>query len=149
MSQEAEALEDLRIQIANIVERVRPLLPTRFGRYKMTFMGRVPGNPGSDVLVSEDDYSGLTEVLTRRFGADPEPCTWTQYDQDGEVWEPSCPGDSFALNEGSPLSNGMKFCCYCGHPLVQEPWRPDEDDDDLTDVQADAQTLSGVYGPEE
>ena len=41
-------------------------------------------------------------------------CAWTQ-DSDGD-WDTAC-GNRFAINEGLPSENDMRFCCYCGNPL--------------------------------
>lgn len=47
-----------------------------------------------------------------------ETCTWfnefatDRYDTD-------C-GSSFTLNDGTPSDNRMKFCCFCGKPIVEE-----------------------------
>tara|TARA_R110000868_G_scaffold199913_3_gene447048 strand:+ start:475 stop:651 length:177 start_codon:yes stop_codon:yes gene_type:complete len=51
-------------------------------------------------------------------------CIWAEAG-DG-VWHPEC-GGAFILNDGTPEENGMKFCCYCGSPLVQQ-LKTDEDD---------------------
>ena len=42
-------------------------------------------------------------------------CIWT-YDEDQEVWETSC-GDGFCLNEGSPITNKINFCPFCGEKV--------------------------------
>ena len=42
-------------------------------------------------------------------------CKWKQ-DDDG-VYDSSC-GHKWQFIEGGPRENGMKFCCYCGKPLV-------------------------------
>ena len=43
-------------------------------------------------------------------------CDWT-IDDDG-VYATEC-GHAFALDSGTPLENGMKFCAYCGG-ILQE-----------------------------
>ena len=57
--------------------------------------------------------------------------TWRQLDyEDGDTWECSgCGGMS--VWEDSPEENDLKFCTYCGHPVVFEPYEdpPDEDDE--------------------
>ncbi len=55
-------------------------------------------------------------------------CEWTQDGSDYIGWETSC-GGIFVLNEGSPLQNDMKFCCYCGRPLVEKPYDEEENHD--------------------
>ena len=44
-------------------------------------------------------------------------CNWNQYDDEYSSYETDC-GQSFVLNEGTPGDNGLKFCCYCGKPLI-------------------------------
>jgi hypothetical protein len=48
-----------------------------------------------------------------------ETCVWAQ-DDDG-IWLTDCE-NAFTLNDGAPSENDMKFCCYCGKPLKEEPW---------------------------
>ena len=48
----------------------------------------------------------------------PENCVWTE-DTDEGYWQPSCGADPFVLNDGGPVTNKLKFCCYCGRPLVE------------------------------
>jgi hypothetical protein len=48
----------------------------------------------------------------------PKTCEWKQ-DENGAWWT-DC-GNGFEFNnEGSPKDNKMKFCCYCGKPLIQK-----------------------------
>ena len=44
-------------------------------------------------------------------------CIWKE-DMNG-IWETTC-RDEFVLNDGSPLENKMKFCCYCGARLKEK-----------------------------
>lgn len=57
-------------------------------------------------------------------------CNWHEEYDDG-TWQTDCRGD-FTIIEGTPEENRMKFCCYCGKPLVGHPYveeyDPDEDD---------------------
>jgi hypothetical protein len=53
-------------------------------------------------------------------------CVWHQWDEDGETWQPSCAGPSFAFDEGGPEDNGFKFFPYCSPPLSEEPWQAEE-----------------------
>ena len=48
-----------------------------------------------------------------------ETCSWSQ-DEDGN-WTTGC-GGMFIVTEGTPLENGMKFCCYCGKALGEVLW---------------------------
>lgn len=46
-----------------------------------------------------------------------EQCAWIE-DSDG-VWETEC-GEAFYFDtEGPPSSHRMKFCTFCGKPLVE------------------------------
>jgi len=48
-------------------------------------------------------------------------CRWTVHDDfEADYFETSC-GQAFTFLEGTPLENGMRFCCYCGKPLEGEP----------------------------
>lgn len=144
-------------------------------RFSQTYADGDGAALGREVLHLRSEILGLVN---------PEPCVWTQPDEEGEVWESSCPGPAFYFEEGGPKANGFAFCPYCGHLLTEEPWEepplcgcghredrhgtsvfdgnpycfedcpclgydPGPPDDNLTDVEADAQTLEGVYGPEE
>ena len=53
-------------------------------------------------------------------------CEW-QADIDG-VWSTSC-GKDFVLNDGGPIENEMRFCCYCGLSLDELPYEEPEDDE--------------------
>ena len=46
-------------------------------------------------------------------------CLWTP-DEGWEYgcWSTAC-GEEFYLEVDAPEDNGMRFCCYCGKPLVQ------------------------------
>lgn len=59
-----------------------------------------------------------------------EPCTWYQADLDSDIWTPSCGGGSFRLDDGTPESNRMTYCCRCGNRLQESPstQEPMEDD---------------------
>lgn len=48
--------------------------------------------------------------------AEMKVCVWAE-DCDGG-WETLC-GGQFELTSGTPQSNGMAYCCYCGGSLVQ------------------------------
>jgi len=54
-------------------------------------------------------------------------CQWAQdSDADSDTWATKC-GHYFTLNEGGPTDNGMRYCCYCGRPLVEVPWEDEPD----------------------
>lgn len=59
---------ELKELIADILEdAIRPLLPTKFGTYKLTFLGAIPGEPESDIIVTEDVDESIKGVVARRF----------------------------------------------------------------------------------
>ena len=43
-------------------------------------------------------------------------CHWTE-DSDGD-YDTDC-DQEFCIFGGTPKENGMRFCCYCGKPLVE------------------------------
>jgi hypothetical protein len=47
-----------------------------------------------------------------------ETCTWKQ-DVNGD-YDTDC-GDMFTFIDSGPKENHMKFCCYCGKPIKEEP----------------------------
>ena len=46
-----------------------------------------------------------------------EECAWREDQSD---WETDC-GNRFTLFDGTPLENGMVYCCFCGKCIVQFP----------------------------
>ena len=48
----------------------------------------------------------------------PMTCTWAEDDETGN-YATTC-GHVFALNDGGPADNGMKFCCYCGGGITAQ-----------------------------
>ena len=51
-------------------------------------------------------------------------CTWTE-DEDGN-WFTDC-DEAFCINNGTPVENGMKFCCYCGKKLREKIWKEEKE----------------------
>jgi len=51
---------------------------------------------------------------------DDRTCTWVQDDDNSDAWGTQC-RRMFLLIDGTPEDNRMKFCCYCGKPLVEQP----------------------------
>ncbi|MBE9561779.1 MAG: hypothetical protein IMF12_02785 [Proteobacteria bacterium] len=76
------------------------------------------------MLVSNGRYEG--ERCSLPPGECPhqaENCIWcnsdgSEHDDSNTQWETSC-GGSFILNEGTPESNDIKYCCYCGNSIEQ------------------------------
>ena len=56
-----------------------------------------------------------------------DPCTWHQADLDSDIWTPSCGGGSFRLDDGTPESNRMTYCCRCGNRLKESPKHMEDD----------------------
>jgi hypothetical protein len=52
------------------------------------------------------------------------PCTWTE-DEDGNWWT-GC-GEGFVFTSDGPAANKMKWCCYCGHPIQEQPYKSEEE----------------------
>ena len=73
--------------------------------------------------------------------AEPAPtveqkvCGWRQdEDHDSDAWHTGC-NNMFTLNEGGPIENDLKFCCYCGGTLTETHWpTPEEDDADASNT---------------
>jgi hypothetical protein len=57
----------------------------------------------------------LFKELGREKG--PSVCVWKE-NSDG-AWETGCT-NTFEVTAGTPASNNMKFCCYCGEKLKEE-----------------------------
>ena len=61
--------------------------------------------------------------------ADETVCNWRQptYDHsDANYWDADC-GKSWAITEGTPTENGMKFCHGCGKPIKEHPFVDSEE----------------------
>lgn len=85
------------------------------------------------------DGETYPEALQRRYAeeeqvehkhiadADKMVCNWHQDDDDG-TWATDC-GGVFVIIEGAPSDNEMKFCAYCGKPLVEHSFVELEDEE--------------------
>lgn len=62
----------------------------------------------------------LFKALGKEKG--PSTCLWKE-NSDG-AWETACT-NTFEVTAGTPASNNMKFCCYCGKSLKQELYKED------------------------
>ncbi len=79
------------------------------------------------------DGVGLShaDVTSLIIGEKPrEKCVWQE---DGEfIWNTECK-NSFTLlfvpECGTPVENGFIYCTYCGKPLVQRSYQPEESED--------------------
>lgn len=57
-------------------------------------------------------------------------CNWRQpsYDHvEANYWDTDC-GESWAITEGKPSENGMRFCHGCGKPIKEHPFVDSEDE---------------------
>lgn len=45
-------------------------------------------------------------------------CRWKLADLEYSYWDTTC-GHAFEVTTGTPLENGMEFCCYCGKKLAE------------------------------
>ena len=52
------------------------------------------------------------------LGDGAESCRWTP-DDDDDVYDTGC-GGRFWIQSGTPTSNQMIFCCYCGKRIEEE-----------------------------
>lgn len=48
-----------------------------------------------------------------------QSCLW-EYSEGEGAWFSACE-DAWTFHEGTPKENGMKFCCFCGKPIIEEP----------------------------
>lgn len=55
-------------------------------------------------------------------------CTWTNDDPESNFWVTEC-GKSFEVNDGTPLENDMRFCCFCGGELIEEIITKDDEEE--------------------
>jgi len=56
-------------------------------------------------------------------------CTWRQEDEDSDTYTTDC-CFTFALNDGPPSENGMKYCPHCGRPIIENLYQPEDEDAD-------------------
>lgn len=74
-----------------------------------------------------DALAPAQRALSELLAAAPQPpgeavsCEWTSSDDpDMGWWETSC-GEAWTFIDGGPAENKMKFCPYCGKPLLPAP----------------------------
>ena len=49
-------------------------------------------------------------------------CIWKQYGgAESDRWETGC-DNAFSLFVGTPSTNDMRFCPFCGRPLIEQPY---------------------------
>lgn len=54
-------------------------------------------------------------------------CVWEE-DEDDE-WNTQC-GESIGFDDGSPMTLGMLFCCYCGEPITYVVMGEEDEDEE-------------------
>lgn len=87
---------------------------------------------------SESDEEGLQlacqiiasyEMALQRllFESKISTCTWKHCDpwSDFDHWETDC-GQAICLENGGPVCNEYKYCCFCGKPIVED-WSEDRE----------------------
>jgi len=80
--------------------------------------GKADGWSGSFYLPNKNSIWSESSGIVDYGREIKNTCTWTE-SGDCYGYDTDC-GDTFALNEGTPSNNGMKFCCYCGKPLEEK-----------------------------
>ena len=56
-------------------------------------------------------------------------CRWFQDgDEESDLWGTSC-RKYFRLGEGTPEDNNFGFCCFCGKPLIGEPYKFEDEEE--------------------
>ena len=62
----------------------------------------------------------------------PEACRWEYQEGEGEgcVWAGDC-GVMWEFSYGSPKDNDVRFCPRCGRPLVQMPFVPEDEEEEV------------------
>jgi hypothetical protein len=86
--------------------------------------------PRSELDKARESIATLTRELEAVREEKSQPCRWTQEDDsESDTWSTSC-GQYYVINDGTPRENDMKFCSFCGKPLIEEPYvePPDEED---------------------
>lgn len=68
-------------------------------------------------LANSTTILALLDALEQSQTVLRDMCKWAMDDSDFASWATSC-GEEFVIIEGTPEHNSMRFCCYCGKPLV-------------------------------
>lgn len=62
-------------------------------------------------------YLGTT--IAALLGDGTESCRWTLDGEDDGIYDTGC-GGRFQIETGTPASNKMAFCCYCGKRIEED-----------------------------
>ncbi len=46
-------------------------------------------------------------------------CGWMPEEEDSNWFQTDC-GEIFILEDAPPIDKSIKFCCYCGKPLIEQ-----------------------------
>lgn len=52
-------------------------------------------------------------------------CIWSETYEGN--WGTGC-NETFVVTNGTPIENGMAYCCYCGAVLEQKDYKDEQDD---------------------
>ena len=58
-----------------------------------------------------------------------DKCKWSKDPYDGfddNNWSSSC-GFEFAIFNGAPCEDDIRFCCYCGKEIEVVPYQPEKE----------------------
>lgn len=74
-----------------------------------------------DAIAEIEKLRAERDQLRKEIDERNKTCAWTTMIgySDGDIWWTDC-GESFVMTEGTPIGNDMRFCCYCGKPLVED-----------------------------
>jgi len=66
-----------------------------------------------DWKIVRDDVGVLVLLPITKAKEKEDMCIWSLNSLDWNTWDTGC-GEKFQLDNGTPSSNSMKYCCYCG-----------------------------------
>ena len=56
-----------------------------------------------------------------------DKCDWIQEYEEADCYNTLC-NNSFCLNDGNPVSNNMKYCCFCGKEINEILFEEEDED---------------------
>lgn len=74
---------------------------------------------------TDDAIAALNEALK----GTEHICEWARDEEGGYWWDTTC-GNSFAIDDGTPVDNRMEFCCFCSNKLIEVPYEHEGEDND-------------------
>ena len=84
--------------------------------------GRVPDTIGAEIA----------RCLTGDGVQERPGCVWSRHFPGSEMFSTSC-GHDFRVDDGMPSEDGMKFCTFCGEPLIERSPLTDEEWQELAE----------------